>query len=71
MSYKRYKSICRQFCFEDYDSITDEQKAIDKAWKIRGIFTMLQEAFKETLPAPNEHISFDEGMGRFLVEHQV
>jgi hypothetical protein len=66
MSYKRYKLICKHLCFEDYDNVSQEIKDADKAWKIRPIFQILQRLFKDTLPAPNEYQSADEGMGRMF-----
>jgi hypothetical protein len=51
--------------FEESE-VDKETKKKDNAWRVRAIFCLLKKMFNDCLPASGEHLSFDEGMGRFF-----
>jgi hypothetical protein len=50
--------------FEETEA--DEEKKKDNAWRVRYIFNLLKNSFNDCIPAPGEHLSFDEWLGRFF-----
>jgi hypothetical protein len=64
MRHRRVCQLKKDIVFEDTE--VDEEKKQDNAWRVRSIFSLLKKSFNDCMPAPGEHLSFDEGMGRFL-----
>jgi hypothetical protein len=62
MSYRDFKEVKANLRFEDYELGHDRG---DKAWKVRSVFMMLKQKFREAMPAPGQWISMDEAMMKY------
>ena len=71
MTFNRFREVKSILRFEQYDTIDEETKENDKAWKIRKVFTYLQKAFQGIMSVAGEYLSVDEAMvrccGRFVL----
>jgi hypothetical protein len=65
MRYRRFQQPKKHLVFEESE-VDEETTKKDNAWRVRAIFCLLKKMFNDCLPAPGEHLSIDEGMGRFF-----
>ena len=66
MPARRFKDIKAALCFEDQERCPEEKKEGDRAWKVRGIWTLFAERSKQILAAPGKWLALDEGMIKFM-----